>query len=76
VNIEIQARGTATWTVFTTAFRKVAGGTSFITGNGVIQWNLEDGEGKPAASGLYYLRVETKADQQTSTRILKILVLR
>lgn len=76
--MEIQAPGTAAvnWSVFTTAFRKVAGGTASVTGTGMIQWNLEDNSGKPVASGLYYLRVEIKDGQETVTKILKLLVLR
>jgi non-lysosomal glucosylceramidase len=78
INVEIQAPGQSAvnWSVFTTAFRKVAGGSTSLSGNGVIQWNLEDSSGKPVASGLYYLRVQLKAGPDSLMKILKLLVIR
>ena len=78
INIAIRGQGTVTgsWTVFTTAFRKVAGGPILLAGAGTVQWDLKDSTGKPVASGLYYLRVSVKTDAGSSTRILKLLVIR
>src|SRR5579871_780059 len=78
VNVPIQGSGTVTvnWDVFTTAFRKVAHGSSIFTNGGTFQWGLTDLAGKPVASGLYYLRLEVAADSGTVHRTLKILVIR
>jgi len=78
VNIEIQASGmvSVNWTVFTTAFRKVAHGTETFTNGGLFQWDLTDLSGKPVASGLYYMRLEIKTGTGSTQKILKILVIR
>ncbi len=78
VNVGIQGSGTitGTWTVFTTAFRKVASGTILLSNGGALQWDLKDSSGVPVASGLYYLRISVKSDSGSLTKILKLLVIR
>lgn len=78
VNVQVQGSGmvTVNWSVFTTAFRKIAQGTATFTNGGAFRWDLTDLSGKPVASGLYYLRLEVKADSGTLHKTLKVLVIR
>ncbi len=78
--LHLNARGPAgsnlVWDVFTTAFRKVAGGSLAFSGNTTIDWNLMDRGGTPVASGLYYIRVKGSAGGAATTKILKVIILR
>ena len=67
---------TVEWDVFTTAFRKIAGGSTPMNGNGFVQWDLKDKDGSDAARGLYYIRVQVQAGTQAARKILKVLILR
>ena len=78
VIIPIHGLGSLTveWDVFTTAFRKIAGGSTSINGSGVVQWDLRDKNGTKVASGLYYLRMEIRKDSNHLRKVLKVLVSR
>ena len=60
------------WSVFTTAYRKVAEGELMATGRTTLAWDHRDARGKPVAGGLYYwvFRVE---GCPTSIRTLVVL---
>jgi hypothetical protein len=77
INLSVLVPGTATvkWSVFTLAFRKIVGGQTTITTQGLIQWDLKDKSGVRVADGVYYLRVEVDGIQSV-VKIFKILVLR
>jgi hypothetical protein len=77
LNIPIQAPGnaTATWDVFTTAFRKVAWNSQALPANGLLTWDLKDGKGGRVANGLYYIRLNIAAGQTSATKILKVIIL-
>ncbi len=77
VYFDVQTPGNAvlSFDIFTTAFRKIGGGSSPISGKVTLSWNLRDQEDLPVANGLYYLRVRVKGSQSFS-QILKVLVLR
>lgn len=62
---------TLTWGVFTTALRKINGGTKVVSGDGFFTWALSDKDGRPVANGLYYFAVTSPIGRQ----IFKILVL-
>ena len=64
-----------TWDVFTTAYRKVAGGAQGVRGEGTLQWDLTDDRGTRVAAGLYFLRVRVTG-RLSADKILKVLVLR
>jgi hypothetical protein len=66
---------TVTWDVFTTAFRKVAGGSQGVSGNATLSWNLTDKAGNRVSDGLYYLRVKAVVGQVSTAKILKLIVL-
>ena len=78
ISIPVQGTGTFTveWDVFTTAFRKIASGSTPANGSGVVQWDLKDMNGSGAAPGLYYVRIQFRAGQQDLKKILKLLILR
>jgi hypothetical protein len=75
VDIQVPGTATVTWSVFTTAFRKVRGETTTISSYGSIQWDLRDQRGHRVAAGLYYLRVEIKGDFGSVRKIVKVIVL-
>jgi hypothetical protein len=50
---------TVTWSVYTTANRKVFSQTMQMNGDRTASWDLKDKEGNLVAAGLYYLRVNT-----------------
>ena len=77
VSVRVQSPGDseAAWDVFTTAYRKVAGGTRAIPGDGILQWGLKDDRGTPVAAGLYYFRVRVTG-HPSAVKILKVLVLK
>ncbi len=64
------------WDVFTTAFRKVAGGTQSFGGNSTLNWDLTDRNGKPVSSGLYYIRVKGLTPSTAINKVFKVIILR
>lgn len=62
------------WSVFTTAFRKIAWGDSDLSGSQTFGWDLKDHTGVPAARGLYYLRLELSGDFGKVQKIRKVLI--
>jgi hypothetical protein len=78
--LRLDAQGPAgsslAWDVFTTAFRKVAGSSQAFGGKTTVTWNLTDKAGNPVSSGLYYIRVKGSGGSSSTTRILKVIVLR
>jgi hypothetical protein len=77
ISFTVQALGQAvvTMDVFTLTFRKVASQTLPMSGTQTILWDLRDIMGVQVANGLYYVRIQV-AGVQSSTKILKVLVLR
>jgi hypothetical protein len=71
-NVQTPASSQVEWIVFTSAFRKVYGGSQEVTGVGVIHWDLVDRYGSPVANGLYYIKVKV----DSKIKILKVLVLK
>jgi hypothetical protein len=65
---------TVTWAVYTTAFRKINGGSSASGGAGTFQWDLKDSTGALVANGLYYIRVEITGPKPL-VEVLKVLVI-
>jgi hypothetical protein len=63
---------TAQWTVFTTAYRKVAEGEKALSGDDQLQWNLRDSRGKSVSNGVYFMRIVGNGGPYTA----KIVVLR
>jgi hypothetical protein len=61
--------------IFTLAFRKVASQTIQASGSKILQWDLKDILGVPVSDGLYYVRIHVTG-VQSSTKILKVLILR
>jgi hypothetical protein len=76
ITLDAPGQALATWDVFTTAFRKIDGGSARFNGGGTIQWNSQDKTGIKAASGLYYLRLEVQTSGGTIRKVFKILVVR
>jgi len=74
-NVSVPSQTTVTLEVFTTALRKIRSLTTHAYGLQTLQWDLKDRAGIPAANGLYYVRVQV-AGAQSSTKIMKILILR
>jgi hypothetical protein len=62
------------WTVFTTAFRKIAWGDTDISASQSFGWDLRDHTGVPAARGLYYLRLELDGDYGKVRKVCKVLI--
>jgi hypothetical protein len=61
--------------VFTLAFRKISSQTVQAYGDSTLQWDLKDISGIQVANGLYYVRFHVSG-VQTTTKILKVLILR
>ncbi len=76
IDVSMPALTTLTWEVFTTAYRKVGGGSQSVIGNSTFTWNLADGGGSTVSDGLYYLRLTALAGGGKTVKIYKILVLR
>jgi hypothetical protein len=76
IDVSVPALTTLTWEVFTTAYRKVAGGSQSVIGNSTFSWNLADRGGSTVSNGLYYLRLTALAVGGKTVKIYKILVLR
>lgn len=66
---------TVEWSVFTTAFRKIAWGGGLSNGNSFIYWDFHDRDGGKVAGGLYYLRIEISATNRKIQKIYKLLAL-
>jgi hypothetical protein len=64
------------WDIFTTAYRRIGGGSSISLPADRLVWNLKDHQGQDAANGIYYWRVEIKDANGNRTRLLKVLVIR
>lgn len=62
------------WSVFTTAFRKIAWGDLDLATSQTFGWDLRDHTGVPAARGLYYLRMELSGDFGKIQKIRKVLI--
>ena len=62
--------------MFTTAFRKIREGALSFNGMADFTWDGRDDSGVPAASGLYYLRVEVRAGGSNFQKVEKLLILR
>lgn len=75
VCVAVPRPSTITYDVFTTAFRKIAGGVSTTSTTANIQWDLRDSSGAYVANGLYYLRVSVTGPQPV-VKILKVMVVR
>jgi len=60
------------WTLFTTAYRRVAGGEMTVLGRSAWRWDLRDDKGRAVASGLYYLSVEVEGEARRLYRILAL----
>jgi hypothetical protein len=60
VDLVVPREKRVVWSVFTSAYRKVAEGELMATGRTTLTWDQRDAWGKPVASGLYYwvFRVE------------------
>ena len=76
IQIQLPAGSSVEWSVFTTAFRKVAGGSQDVSGNNALTWDLKDQNGASVADGLYYIRVKAVVGTSTTVKILKILIFR
>jgi hypothetical protein len=74
-DVQVPSTSTVTVDVFTLAFRKISSQTKQITGLYPFQWDLKDVSGVQAANGLYYVRIHVEG-VQSSTKILKVLILR
>jgi hypothetical protein len=75
VNINIPSPSTVTLTVFTVSSQKIYEKTWNLSSNGSISWNLTNNQGSVVANGVYYMRIVVKGSQ-TSTKFLKVMVLR
>jgi hypothetical protein len=64
------------WDVFTTAFRKIAGGSQPVNGVTPVDWYLQGQGTELVANGLYYIRVKVTSVNSSTTKILKVLVIR
>jgi hypothetical protein len=73
--VSVPGVSTVTMDVFTVTFRKITSQTWQIDGDQTLQWDLKDLSETLAANGLYYIRVRVTG-VQSSTKILKVLVLR
>src|SRR5665213_3567273 len=74
-DVQVPSTSTVTVDVFTLAFRKISSQTKQITGLYPFQWDLKDVSGVQVANGLYYVRIHVEG-VQSSTKILKVLILR
>lgn len=74
-NVQVPSQSTVTVDVFTLAFRKISSQTKAITGLQPFQWDLKDVSGVQVSNGLYYVRIHVEG-VQSSTKILKVLILR
>jgi len=61
--------------IYTTAFRKIYGRQTALSGQNLLSWDLRDDGGTPAANGVYYLRIQVTGTQSAS-KIFKIVVAR
>jgi len=43
------------WSIYSGAYRNIAGGEADWTGKETVQWNVTDLKGKRVAPGLYYM---------------------
>lgn len=75
INIQVPGESTVTLDVFTLAFRRIYSDTTQADGPLTLQWDLKDISGVQVANGLYYIRIHV-AGSQSTTKILKVLVLR
>jgi hypothetical protein len=77
ISIPVQSPGfsSATMDVFTLAFRKIDSQIIGFNNYQILQWNLKDVAGDFVGNGLYYIRVRVTGSQ-SSTKILKVLILR
>jgi|GEM_PF-1126638 len=64
------------WDIFSSAFRKVAGGTLSFSGTTTVNWNLTGKGGNLVSNGLYYLRVKGASPTNSNSRIFKVIILR
>jgi hypothetical protein len=64
-----------TMDVFTLSFRKILSQTIQVDGSQTIQWDLNDSAGKPAANGIYYVRLQATGTQ-ANTKVIKVMILR
>jgi len=74
-NFQVPSESTVTMDVFTLAFRKISSQTVQVYGDSTLQWDLKDISGIQVANGLYYVRFHVSG-VQTTTKILKVLILR
>jgi hypothetical protein len=75
VAIQVPSPSTVKFSVFTIAFRKVFETNGQISSVGTMTWDTRDLFGSPAASGLYYLRIQVQGDP-SRTKMLKALLIR
>jgi flagellar hook assembly protein FlgD len=62
--------------IFTLAFRKINSQTVRAYGPHTFQWNLSDTKGVQVADGVYYVRIQIVGGAQSTTKIMKVLVLK
>jgi flagellar hook assembly protein FlgD len=73
--IQVPVPSTVTMDIFTLALRKIISQTTQISGYQTLQWDLKDLMGVQVSDGLYYVRIHVMG-AQSSTKIMKILILR
>jgi hypothetical protein len=76
VQLHLSGSSQVKWDIFTTAFRKIAGKSNLSLPGGFLVWNLKDAQGRDAANGIYYWRLEIKDANGSRTRLVKLLVIR
>jgi hypothetical protein len=77
ISIDVAAPGLseAGWSVYTTAFRRIAWATQPVAGSATLHWDLTDKAGVRVANGLYYLKVVVASGGTATQKILKLIVL-
>jgi hypothetical protein len=74
-DLALQGTSEVEWSVFTTAYRKIRSERATLRGNRRLSWDLKDSKGKPAASGVYYVRFVVTGPRNMDV-IRKVLVMR